>query len=528
MNIHSQLTHKLLSGIPVLIIAFLCFWFSYETVWSGDAVYYQFFVTPDYNGFSSDRIEFSQLWQSQVNHYHTINGRFFCHVLVQIFCGLLPKFWFAIANSLVWIAFMLILARMAGNSITNRFALMTIIAVLFWLSGWYLSFDPPIQINYVWMGAMSFLWIYLFMERNDFKSWWSIAFWAIFSFFTGEGNESFVIPIGGAIILWFIKCKGNFNRVQWIGAIAFGIGGLVLCLAPGNFIRLGGATDNAQTGLLQFVAYTLESVIPAMIIPILFLVLITVNRQFRNRIYRSDTTITFLIITIGVSLILNGFFLYRKFVISDRMLYIDIIAIIIIFLKNLRDVKIKILTIVSLLSILSISATAIFNQRQLTLNNTKYNMIQNLYHKSDSGLIVLPDEIYAHQCIYFGSTGQPWVQYERCSNSSKPWLKIYPEALTKIDFKADTNLCVQFVDQGWIMVQSKSNPADFYIDKILLPGILEKELSSRRVDFSSESVSLVDSTANSKIAIYINRRPFIKSSISTHFPKDINDMGAEP
>lgn len=64
------------------------------------------------------------------------------------------------------------------------------------------------------------------------------------------------------------------------------------------------------------------------------------------------------------------------------------------------------------------------------------------------------------------------------------------------------------------MVQSKLNPADFFIDKVLLPNIINKRLSRTHIDFSPESDVFVDSTTSSRIAIYINHRPYMESFIT--------------
>lgn len=108
----------------------------------------------------------------------------------------------------------------------------------------------------------------------------------------------------------------------------------------------------------------------------------------------------------------------------------------------------------------------------------------------------------------------PWVQVERCADPSKPWLRIYPESLTRINLQKDTNMCVPFMEQGWILVQSKSHPVDFMIEKVAFPRIFNKKMPSRKADFSPASDIAVDSTDVVKVAVYINERQYIHSSIS--------------
>lgn len=75
-------------------------------------------------------------------------------------------------------------------------------------------------------------------------------------------------------------------------------------------------------------------------------------------------------------------------------------------------------------------------------------------------------------------------------------------------------MCMPFMEQGWILVQSKSHPVDFMIEKVAFPRIFNKKMPSRKADFSPASDIAVDSTDVVKVAVYINERQYIHSSIS--------------
>lgn len=516
MNKNGKITNKILAMIPIVIVAVLCAWFCYYNVWSGDSISYGFFVSPDTDNISYNRIEtIGQIWQSQINHYHTTNGRFFCHYLVQIFCALLPKFWFAVANGIVSLLFILLLTGFAHGFGKQCIMITTTSASLFWLACIHLSFEPPFIINYVWMGAMVCLWIYVFFIRTKFHSWWSIIFWAIFSFLAGEGNESFTIPVCAAIILYFFKSHFRLNKLQWIGALSFGAGGLILCLAPGNFIRIEAINSiGEQPSLFLILGYMAEGLIPISIIPAIFLSLILFNRQFRKNIKCPDNTSLFLWFTMCFSLILWIILAYHNFVASERVLYVDLIAITILIITNLPHIKRKIQIIVVVCAFLCIMTSATNLYYTLTPLNDKFTMITDLYHVSESGIVVLPDNIFVNQKNYTAKHIQEWVQSERASNPSKPWLRIYPESLTKINFQADTNCYIPFMNQCWIIIQSRHRPANFFINKTLLPNVLGIQMHSRPVDFSQNIDLYLDSTENSRVGIYINKRPYIESSIS--------------
>ena len=54
--------------------------------------------------------------RTQINHYSNSNGRFVAHFIVQIFCGLLSKPWFAVINAFAWMALVFCITRFSNNA----------------------------------------------------------------------------------------------------------------------------------------------------------------------------------------------------------------------------------------------------------------------------------------------------------------------------------------------------------------------------------------------------------------------------
>lgn len=62
------------------------------------------------------------------------------------------------------------------------------------------------------------------------------------SFLAGNGNEAISIGTGAALIVDLIRHRGRLTAAQLVMIAGFGIGGLMLCLAPGTLRRASGAS----------------------------------------------------------------------------------------------------------------------------------------------------------------------------------------------------------------------------------------------------------------------------------------------
>lgn len=238
-------TPALYSWLLLIAVAIAMFFFAYYNVWMGDDILYMLNFA---DGFSTYVTSVSDIIESQNTHYIIWNGRYVAHFLVQLFCGIFGQTVFAVANGLIYIAYFYLMARLCGVRISNFRGVLSI--VLLALIAFQTKIVPSTQIGYIWMYALVMLFIYLFLkESNRAWRWWQILLAGVLSLLAGESHESLVVGIGAALIVYWAMNMRKMSLAQYIMMICFGIGGLILCLAPGNFRRLSYSGASFVAGL---------------------------------------------------------------------------------------------------------------------------------------------------------------------------------------------------------------------------------------------------------------------------------------
>lgn len=85
---------------------------SARVVWLGDDIFFAFnLAVSDW----LDKVDtFGEIIESQAYYYMNRNGRFVTHCVVQFFSGFAGQMPFALLNAAMWVAFLLVLARLTG------------------------------------------------------------------------------------------------------------------------------------------------------------------------------------------------------------------------------------------------------------------------------------------------------------------------------------------------------------------------------------------------------------------------------
>ena len=197
---------------------------------------------------------------SQVEHYHSVNGRSIVHFLVQLFTGLLGKTIFNLFNVIVFCAFIFLLKRQSTGSTRQEgdakfcvSTLVTLVLVLLmprfkdtflWMTG---------SINYLWsaMAALGFLLIY--EKRREREMDWALLPMLLVAFLLGWTHEGITLPLAASLVLInLLSLKQSHSREQglWL-ALAYLAGGCVIALAPGTIARsgMGGGLAPSALGL---------------------------------------------------------------------------------------------------------------------------------------------------------------------------------------------------------------------------------------------------------------------------------------
>ena len=221
--------------VPACLAVFVLA-FSLTSLWLGDDIIY------DYSFKDGAQIcSLEQVIPSQVAHYQVQNGRIPAHFLCQIYIPFLGQTLFAITNALVYVLWLLLLARLCQIRMDD-WRMMALLSCLLIL-GFRTKFTPTCQIGFPWMFALVTAFLLVFRRlggagKPRWSSWHLL--WAVpLSFLAGWSNEALVIGVGAALgvyVLWHIK---TLRIPQWGVLFAFAAGAALLCLSPASVGRVG-------------------------------------------------------------------------------------------------------------------------------------------------------------------------------------------------------------------------------------------------------------------------------------------------
>lgn len=217
---------------------------------------------------------------SMKTHYTMWGGRLVVHSLLQESL-LFGPFWADLFNSLMFVVY-LVLIYMIGNRTNkiNPFLILTI-----FLLTWFFQADLGETVlwmtgsaNYLWGTTILLAFFYpyytyftnIFYENgtrdNNKKGMWYSLLFFFCGIIAGWTNENMVVALGCLLLIFmFIVWTKNNSIERWAisGIIGFGIGAILMIIAPGNFKRykeelgLRGITDAKPT--LDFYLENLRS-----------------------------------------------------------------------------------------------------------------------------------------------------------------------------------------------------------------------------------------------------------------------------
>lgn len=216
--------------LAVALLMGLASWF---TPWLGDDIHYGFSRTPGKQHIWISSI--GQIIESQNSHWFLSNGRYVAHFIVQLLIGILGQPLFSVVNGLVYVPFLLLIAKFARVDLKNvrSFAAMTLMALL----AFQTKFVPSCQVGYIWTFTLTLLFLELFFREGFKPAWWITALLGVYSIVAGNGQEALNIGIGAALIVYWVGNMRRMTAVQYVMMAGFGIGALLDCLSPGSMSR---------------------------------------------------------------------------------------------------------------------------------------------------------------------------------------------------------------------------------------------------------------------------------------------------
>lgn len=186
---------------------------------------------------------------SQYEHYFHHNGRFIVHCIIQLFCGILGDSIFAICNTLFFLSFIALTIRLIYGTFRTSVSNYVLITLVLWI-----SLPVPRQtvlgnmaqdINYLWVASVTAIFIIILNQIFNYKREVYISNkYGLFviGFLCGALQESFTIPIAGALVLYsallYYKHSTIDRKYRYL-IIGYMIGACFLVLAPSNFFRYG-------------------------------------------------------------------------------------------------------------------------------------------------------------------------------------------------------------------------------------------------------------------------------------------------
>lgn len=197
---------------------------------------------------------------SQMEHYHSVNGRSIVHFLVQLFTGLLGKTIFNLFNVIVFCAFIFLLMKQSTGSTRQegdaKFCVSTLVILalvllmprfkdtFLWMTG---------SINYLWSATAALGFLLIYEKRRKRVMDWSLLPMLIVAFLLGWTHEGITLPLAASLVLInLFSLKQSRGREQglWL-ALAYLAGGCVIALAPGTIARsgMGGGLAPSALGL---------------------------------------------------------------------------------------------------------------------------------------------------------------------------------------------------------------------------------------------------------------------------------------
>lgn len=202
--------------------------FSFYTPWLGDDVNYAYNFIEETCSLPIRSLH--DVFVSQNAHWLLCNGRYVAHFLVQCFCGMWGHGPFAVANALMYAAFLLTLCRLCGVKLCNvRGVCGVIVAVLLSLQT---KMVPSCQIGFIWMFTLVIVFLLAFFSRREWR-WWQAGALGVLGLAAGNGQEALSLGVSAALVIYWWNHRREMTPAQYVMMICFGAGTLLNCLSPG-------------------------------------------------------------------------------------------------------------------------------------------------------------------------------------------------------------------------------------------------------------------------------------------------------
>lgn len=208
------------------------------------------------------------IWESQVIHYQTINGRFLVHFVVQLFCGILGIEIFRIFNTAFFVLLCALGTRLVSCTWKAPIIWYAITSLAFFLLlpqvGITILGNISHSINYLWSAVASLFFLVIFHNIVDKNKKYNSILLFVYGLVCGALQESFSIPIAGALFLYYCFNTKQIKKDIAYLVVGYFVGACFLIFAPANFVRLSEANAISEkspiVGLITRIGLILSEV----------------------------------------------------------------------------------------------------------------------------------------------------------------------------------------------------------------------------------------------------------------------------
>ena len=365
----------LASALVLMVLALVVLVLCLGAVWLGDDIYFSFNLS---EGSWFDRVDsLGKVILSQSVYYMTRNGRFVTHCIVQFFCGMGGKTLFAVCNALVWVAFVIMVARAARFKWrANPWGLCAVALLSF--TCLRTQFSPPTQVNYIWAMTAALLAADWFLKGYAGKHAWTAVLVALFCFVAGWGQESFSSGLAAAMWIYVLTRYKSVSWQRWLVLLTFTAGMLFLCLAPGNFAKLGGYSSLRITPVAM--AYYMRA--PYMLLAVV-LYLALVKKVPLKRMYKENA------FWCNALFFMLAFNIFVKVYCNRQLFGIEVMSIIISMrlLSDHASLSASFKRVAMALLALWFVLVVVDDVRTISRRTAVVNEIERLYRDSPDGVV---------------------------------------------------------------------------------------------------------------------------------------------
>ena len=245
----------------ILIFVVVAFYMmnSYEPLRCDDLIYQYYWLSERTNELKepidlSNRIDnVFEAFDSQINHYYVMNGRFVVHFLVSCFCGFLGRPLFSILNTVIYLLFIIGCVKLLD--IQNYVNSATAVAII-WFGlpiQYILWYSVAFAINYLWVSTVLvyfFILIKYLSQNNLNNSIFKLVTLFLFGLVFGAMHEGFSLPLSVAMLIFVVLNRKTINKRHLLLALGLWIGTAVVVLAPGTIGRGAGSLSSVNFGEL--------------------------------------------------------------------------------------------------------------------------------------------------------------------------------------------------------------------------------------------------------------------------------------